>query len=255
MITGIVFDKIVKVQLSAGDKFKVGKEKVGTNEVPYVRYKFDGYTEDEINFIKAMKKIFVHAVHIVDVNLQDSGVADYVEFVRANVENVCLFGCYTLDDSSKDDLESVLQDFRDCTVLSVLEKVVLKDETTYMMLPHFDNIKKQLFRTTGIDNVSICSSPATTDENCCISAEYSRHLASRYGDEETVNVVATYQTKGLGCHCVRYVVINEDIVKCNGDKAGSSNKEANKKDGGSKESKSKKKTKSKQVGSVPMGWL
>ena len=140
VVTGLKFKKIVKVELDKHNKIKVDGERVGIKEVPYIRYDLGNYTVQELSFIEEMKEKFPHSVHIVDVDLQHEHVEVQMGMIKENIENVVIFGIYTLDDSTKDNYEKVLQDLRNVNIM-VVEKLVLRDKTTYMMLPEFKKLE------------------------------------------------------------------------------------------------------------------
>ena len=260
MITGLTFNKIVKVELDRYGKVTVNvdgeEQRISIKEVPYVRYKLDEYTDDALLFVDTIKKLFVHSVHIIDIDIYQGMVQNAVAEKIKNVfdNQVAIFGIININDSVLDNI-NMLQATLGGITKSLFDRFIIKDGSTRLDNEKFIMLRKYLMTTHGIKDVGLCSSPFTNEDNCCISAERARHLGAIYGSDEVATAVSTHQNHcANGCFCVRSVTITGDLLAKEGTKKAETKEKEPKQPKEKKESKPKKPAKPK-IQSVPDEWF
>lgn len=264
MITGLRFNKIVKVELDRFNKVTVlvdgEEERVGVKEVPYVRYQFKEYTDEVIQFIYDVKRSFEHSVHIIDIDIFQAGVQNAIAERLKNIfdNGVAIFGSIDINDDVLDSINMLDVVVEGLNTIA-FDRVILRDKSTRLDQEKFIRLRKHLFQKHVIKEVGLCESPFTDVTNCCLSAERSRHLAAKYGDSETATAVLTHQG-GLctGCSCVKSVLVDNDLLPK--ETAKKSSGESKKNSSGEKKPKGDKpvreaKPKKPKVAKVPDEWF
>lgn len=218
MITGLRFNSIVGIELDRYDRVEynvdIEDNKSKLNEIPYVRYNMVDYLEEEMKFIEKSIAKFKHSVHIIDLIYDNDYyvLGDLPEMLRERFgrNKIAIFITVNITDEDIDDSTDLIRKLSESNKYKP-DRLILKDKTTKLDTEILRRIQTDVFKEHKIRDLALCGSPFTNSENCCISAELSRHLASRYGTERTATAVATHQNKGGGCACVRSMLIDYDL--------------------------------------------
>jgi hypothetical protein len=216
MITSLKIMKPVEVAVGSAGKFKVnGGEALDIKDIPAVRYCFDKYGIDEVEFIKKMMGIFKHSVHVVEFSVHQP---ETYEAVHNEIQNVAFIAHFDItDELAKSQVYSV----DDQSVLAALRTVpvnrlMLNDKSNSLDYIGMSALIKAASVVTGINarNIGICGSPYTDSSNCCMNAAIAREWSAKYNHVgEGALPSANHDNKDCGnCGCLRYEVVESDII-------------------------------------------
>ena len=219
MIASLVLTGKYNVGISESGKVKIDGNTLSLKDIPFIRYRFDHYGEEEIKFINENMTKFVGPVHLAEVTICDN-VIDILEKMNTKLAK---FVYIPLDDeivaTSKlpDNVTSVLEEFDDDTPC---DRIMIKDNTS-MMYPLLANRYKLLIEdATGCTfeskDIGVCGSTLSfrsddTPGQACLTAVWARRIMAAYADNDDI-VVPTASHECMNCcGCIQYLVVNEDI--------------------------------------------
>lgn len=214
MITSIVLKGRYNISVNSNKKIKLGDNIVAIDkDIPFVRYRFESYTEDDFKYINDTMAKMSYSTHLIEVKL-DINAAATLGFVTANISNIAK---YLYIDITDEDVArgSVSQDILNlfATVQGYkLDRIMLKDKSTTLDTVAAKKIIEVLSKQSGIakDNFGVCSSPLSFGDWCCLTAVKARELMSVYSVIADVALpTANHQCMNC-CGCIRYFVIEED---------------------------------------------
>ena len=224
MITSIVLTGKYNIGISTSNKIKLPNGViVDVKDIPFVRYRFDTYGDNEFDFIKANKKKFP-CVHLMEITLDENteSVLNRVEEENLNIatmvyvpvgDNEVLHG---LSDGTIDLLEAV----GDCE----FDRINIKDVSTSLYNLKVEEFKKDIADAVGVNanKVGVCGGPCCfIDGNACLTAVKARELLAKYSDIDNPVVPSANHEGSLDkldtavgcvnrCGCIRYHVFNAD---------------------------------------------
>lgn len=241
MITCLMFKRPFNVSVSDSGKFNLvvptGEEetkieKQSIADIPFIRYRFDKYGDEEIEFIKKMKGIFKYSAHLAEIavsygdgNGNTDEVLDEVKTLKESVEKLCVFVYLNTtdewltylseNDALFEDVENFLYDASDIEV----DQFCLRDKTTAAGAVQMNNLRKKVADVVYGDDrkfksIAICESPLTfsEEESACLTAAKARELMAIYCDDnlEQPTPSANHQCMSC-CGCIKYIEITSDI--------------------------------------------
>lgn len=207
------------------------------NEIPFVRYKFKEYTDDDIHYIEENKKIFP-CVHIVEITL-NKDAKSVLEKIQ-NLNNIAVMIYIDVSDNEvcngfSDDTMELLDDILQYQIA----KINIRDMSDTLYSLAITNLKKQISEVTGIraEHIGVCGAPhCFHDGNACLTAIKAREILAEYSEKEDVPLPTSNHEGTLNkiddntlvnkCGCIRYYVYDKDIdapvIKTKSDKISSS---------------------------------
>lgn len=270
MITCLMFKRPFNVSVSDSGKFnlivptgeeetKVEKQSIA--DIPFIRYRFDKYGDEEIEFIKKMKGIFKYSAHLAEVTVSYSEgngntdeVLDEIKTLKESVEKLCVFVYMNTtdewltylseNDALFEDVENFLYDASDIEI----DQFCLRDKTTAAGAIQINNLRKKVADVVYGDDrkfksIAICESPLTfsEEESACLTAAKARELMAIYCDDnlEQPTPSANHQCMSC-CGCIKYIEITSDIQAVTSKVKSSDSGKTTKKSSGPKEKKEKK---------------
>ena len=202
----------------ANDTVKLNESKVKLEDIPFVRYRFSNYGEEDLEYIKKSMSKFKFSTHVAEVTLHDGCVAELSK-LSETFENLAIFLYIPVDDVdvSNNDIKSEYKDI----LASITEegifydRIMIKDMSTTLFTVSANKIKGVIRKITGdsLDKIGICCSPLSRyDGQCCLTALRARELAAQYNE----NAVAVPSSKSeckneCNCGCIAYKVIKADM--------------------------------------------
>lgn len=225
MISSIVLTDTYKIGVNENGKFWLGETKSGTNEVPFVRYRFDNMDDKDkiFAYIEEMYKKFKDSVHLYELHVLNEETAEFAAELEERFENLAKFLYVGVTDEVIDngeidsDLVDIICDTLDgCNI----DRIMLKDKSTKLDMVNANRIIDKLAEETDYEagEIGICSSPLSFDNLCCLTAVKARELAAEYGNAETFPLpTANHQSMNC-CGCIRYHVFNGDVAAPEGGK-------------------------------------
>lgn len=228
MVTSIVLTGMYDIGISANNKIKTPDGTViDLKDVPFVRYRFEKYGEEELKFIANNKKKF-KCVHLVEIDIAEDtpAVIDKLNEISKNIA-VMLYVDVTdqvvVDKTFSDEMIEWMENAADCT----FERINLRDKSTSMFNSDLDILKKETAQIMGVrpKEVGVCGGPLCfMDGNACITAVKAREILANYSDTDDVVVPSANHEAKIGanesemnfclnkCGCIRYHVFNCDTA-------------------------------------------
>lgn len=221
MIKSLVLKGKYSIDVDQYERIEVDGKKLSLKDIPYVRYVFDCYDDDTIEYIKNSIKKFKYSVHIADVTFgvdAKNTVAKLNEVF--NTENMELFTMLIIPVTD----EMVAGEITDAATLDMLTDLSDEDITRYvlrdnpnnikiMSVLELSNLKKLIIRTTGCkeSDISICGSQFSKQFGC-LRASFVRELQTYKSEDIEVPLVPEgHEGNGDYCGCTRYSLVTSDI--------------------------------------------
>jgi len=212
LITSIAVDGKHHIGMDSYGRFDLDGVKVSKKKVPFVRYRFDCYGEEEVQYIRSMQDKFSFSAHLAEITLS-SEFKTQLEVIR-KLENVAIF--VYLDIYNEDVATGLCDERRELVKLMVGEKVdrlMVRDRSTSLFTVAADRLKREI-RDLGVDiaDIGICQSPLSIGGNQCLSAVKAREIAAKYGAPDDMPLPTANHEGTATCGCIRYNLIKESIV-------------------------------------------
>lgn len=179
-------------------------------DIPFVRYKFETYGENEIAYIKNLKSQINRATHLVEIKL-DANTLGIIANVREQIGNVAIYVYTDITDENV-----VTCNINEPNINSLLgsniDRLMLIDKTSTLDPVTAKNLITQVGKITGLKpkDIGICSSPLSFGDNACLTAVRARELMSKYSDIADVALPSANHQCLSTCGCIRYLLVNED---------------------------------------------
>lgn len=214
MITSIVLTGEYSIGIDKNDRFQVGDKKISLKEVPFVRYRFDNYNQDTVDYINKMKRIFKYSAHMAEINVKNN-VREVVDLISDGVNNIIIFLYVDIDDDDviKGLSEQKISDINTCEG-AMFDRIMLRDKSTTLDLVHANMLKKQISEIIGIEQqeIGICQSPLSFNGEACLTAVLARQLSATYSENDECALPSANHECMKTCGCIRYIKINNNII-------------------------------------------
>lgn len=246
MICSIVLTGCHNIGVNSANKILVEDNVLSIEkEIPFVRYRFNQYTDTEINYIKSTQNKFNRSTHLVEIGVSNenpeetlnildklSALDNIAKFIYVDIDNE-IVEKGQLNDSTISMLSSAISKY-------TIDRVMLKDKSTSLDMVATKKIVKQLMLATRLpeDTFGVCSSPLSFSGLACLTAVKAREIMSKYSTVADVALpTANHQCMNC-CGCVRYVIVKGDTQapsetvtkqKSTKEKSGESKKQSNNK--------------------------
>lgn len=250
MITSLVFTGKHNVGVNSHGNIKVDDKKISLKEIPFIRYRFDSYGEDEFKFILDNMKKFEYQVHLAELTVDGNTVStlekmqEYEEFnnlaiflyVNITDENVA----HGLSEETQEILEEV-SDFR-------IDRIMIKDNSKNLFPVAASKLKLEVADCTGenVADIGICSSPLSfrsgqTDVGqACLTAVWARRIMSDFAKDPDMIPVPSANHECMDCcGCIKYIIVDRSYAAPEGVKAKKESKSGNKAEAAPKKEKPK----------------
>ena len=215
MITSIVLKDRYNIGVDNNERFQLGDNKVKLDEVPFVRYRFENFTEKDKDYITGMMNKFKYSAHLAEVTIKE-GFEEQVRFLNDAFENLIVFLYVPITDemvtnNSLGEREIGLLGRLDS--MMVYERIMLKDNSNSLYLVSANKLKKQVESLTGFSarEIGICSSPLSFGEDACLTAVRARALESMYVENDKCAIPSANHECMNCCGCIRYNIIEHDL--------------------------------------------
>lgn len=224
MITGIALTGMYKIGISASNKIKTPDGViVDLEKIPFVRYRFQKYGEEELKFIVENKKRFPCA-HIVEIVL-DENTFDTINAIE-DMDDMIAKIIYVditdkeVTDGLSDETIELLEQLPEYN----FDRLSIRDKSDTLFQLALDRLKRQVKEATDIreKDIGVCGGPCCfMDGNACLTALRAREIVSMYSNQENDAVSSANHEGKLEnvddldycvnkCGCVRYHIFNKD---------------------------------------------
>lgn len=226
MVTSIVLTGRYNIGISQSGKIKTPDGVlVDIKDIPFVRYRFEEYTDEDLEFISANMKKFP-CVHLVEINVNDNGLwaLEQINMAEMNVAKMLYVpvGDNEVANGFTDEVLDCLENMCDFE----FDKVNLKDISTTLYPAAVDKLKAEVASITGftVNEIGVCGGPCCfINGNACLTAVKARELLAAYSNDEDTCVVPSANHEGNldkldnavdcvnKCGCIRYHVFTFDM--------------------------------------------
>ncbi len=268
MVTSIVLTGTYNIGISATGKIKTPDNiTIDIKDIPFVRYRFDSYTEKELAFIQENKKNFP-CVHVAEVTLSED-TQDILDKLTDFDEMLAkLVYVDITDENVKDGLTeeqlNLIEDILDCD----FDRLIVRDKSSSLHSIALGKIKKQIKELTDIpeNEIGVCGGPCCfVDGNACLTALRARELMAKYSERDDIVVPSANHEGRLdsididksctnSCGCIRYHIYNCDMPAPSSKSSGIKKEAKKKSDSSTENVKDKKQKVNKAKGYNIINW-
>lgn len=206
---------------------EVKTEKQNIKDVPFVRYRFKSYGENEIAYIKKLQGVFKYSAHLAEITLGEdfNATIQTVKELTEKVDRLCRFVYVPVDDvllnyvnenkALPEELEDALYDIADIEV----DQICIKDITSAASIIKMNNVRKSIADVVigsarKYESIGICGSPLTfvADESACLTAAKAREMMAIYCRDDLPQPTPSANHQCMNCcGCIQYVIVDEPI--------------------------------------------
>jgi len=195
--------------------FKVGTKKVNIKEVPFVRYRFESYDEEEFEYIKSMFDKFKFSTHLAEVDIKE-GFDEQVRKLNDIFENLAIFLYMPVYDNHVESCEMTDADIELLEKIDddmIYDRIMLKDLSDSLHSVSANKLKNSIAEVTGFSasEMGICNSPLSFGNDACLTALRARTLASMYDHAEDCALPSANHESMNCCGCIKYFKVEADI--------------------------------------------
>ena len=219
MVASIVFTGMHNVGVNGNNKIKVDGHLLSMSEIPFVRYRFDKYGEEELEFIKKNKEKFKGPVHLAEVTLCP-GVGEILDAMD-EINNLAKFLYVPVTDADlanglNEEAKTILGTLDD----SFYDRIMIKDNTSMIYTLAADRIKLEIEQAVhenfSYSDIGVCGSPLSfchgdNESQACLTALWARKIMAEYADSADIVVPSASQEKMKCCGCIQYLIVDSDI--------------------------------------------
>lgn len=227
MISSLVSRSPFKIPVNGRGKFSVDETNFSVKDIPTIEYIIRDNYEEWAKAIDDNKKLFPYTVHIVRCKAylvkEIMASLEAYEWKHINSkeklfkEIAILVELDIVENGDKSEVEGLEETVRilDKPTRRAIDRFVLVDRTKKM---GYIELTGHMQRTSEMFdiNVVVCCSAFSTEKNCCLPAEYVRHMQALYVKTEFIPLsVLGHQEEAMdtGCRCVRKMEISKENVK------------------------------------------
>lgn len=219
MVVSIVLTGRYNIGVNGNNKIKVNDKLIEMKDIPFIRYRFNEYTEEDIEFIKKNKEKFNGPIHLIEISLNDKtrNVLDMVN----SMEDVPKFIYVPINDEDiamgiKDNTLELLKGISDY----FFDRVMIKDNTSMLYPLAADKIKFKIEEALNgaipARDIGICGSPLsfrnnTTEGQACLTAVWARKIMAEYSSTPDIVVPSASHECMTCCGCIQYFVVDHDL--------------------------------------------
>lgn len=213
MVTSIVFTGKHNVGVDSNEKFMLNGDKNSIKDVPFVRYRFDNYTQEEVDYIKKQQEKFKYSTHLAEVTLSEL-TAQQIDLITSQIESIAIFIYVPITDKEAEQglSEGIVKNLQSISTC-MYDRVMIKDNSSSLYLVTANELKAEISKVLGIkaEDIGICGSPLSFGTEPCLTAIRARELISLYSLNDGCAIPSANHQCMNTCGCIRYVVISADV--------------------------------------------
>lgn len=221
MLTSIVVTGTHKIETTKAGKFEVNGETLITRDTPFVRYRFQSYSDNEFRYIKGMQKQFEHSAHLAEVQLDAQSCSTTLSILN-NLTNICIYLYIPIEEEgitqrSLEDLADLLSGLeqKGKRATEVFDRIMIKDNTTSLTIEKLNGLINLISQTTACskDKIGVCSSPLSFNGMACLTAVKARELAALHCTSGDLALPTGKHECMESCGCIRHIMVTSDILQ------------------------------------------
>ena len=230
MITSIKLSRACKIGMNTKGDIKLGENVINKKDIPFVRYDFGSYTDEDKAYIIQNMQSFDKSVHMIQYRVGESLFSD-IEIMSELNDKVVKY--LYVDITQQDMLNTTINpafilQMEDAKAKCNFDRYMIVDKTDNMSLAAAKMIIKELANRlhVDIDKIGICSSPLCMDGNlACLTAVRARELAAIYSTSNDMATPSSNHQDMNCCGCMRFIKIDNDTEAPADKKSGKAPKE------------------------------
>lgn len=263
MVTSIVLTGRYNISISETGKIKTPDNiTIDVKDVPFVRYRFSSYNQDDINFIMENKKKFP-CVHVAEITLGDD-TKQLLDTLSSTDDMIGKLVYIPITDKEveqgmSEETLNLIANIAECD----FDRLIIKDNSTSLHSVALTKLKNQVKDVTGIKpaEIGVCGGACCfMDGNACLTAVRAREMLAKYSEKDDIVVPSANHEGKLEtididnactnhCGCIRYHIYNSDMAA-----PTSKSQKSKGKSGESKKSGDKKESTKKTAGYTYIDW-
>jgi len=214
MIVSLVLKDRYALCADNNGKFILEGKKLSIKDIPFIRYRFDDYSESDIEYIRNAMNVFKHSTHLAEVTIKD-GYVDTVKMLNDNFENLAVYLYLNIYDSH---VQSCALTEKDLELLAgtgeiIYDRLMIKDRSNSLHAVSSVKLKNQIAKATGFESsgIGICDSPLSFGPDACLTAVKARELSSIYCQNDECALPSANHECMNRCGCIKYIEVGGNL--------------------------------------------
>lgn len=242
MISSLILTGRYNVGVNSSNRIMLNGEVTPLTDVPFIRYRFSDFGDENISFVKANMQHLHGPCHLAEYDISTMP-KEQLEALN-DIDGLAIYAYIDIDDA---DLATGIAAEKVEKLKSVSElyfdRLIIRDKSSMMYPLAADKITFALSDILGgavkASDIGICCSPLTprtpnSESKACLSAVWARRLMADYIDNvDVATPTANHECCSDGCCCIRAFTVTCDIPAPANDAkvadSGSSEKKSDKK--------------------------
>lgn len=200
--------------MNSNKKIKIDNNVLSVEkDIPFIRYRFNQYTDAEYNYIVSSMKQFCFSTHLAEIMLSDN-TASTIKYLAENIKNIAkyVYVDVTDDEVINGHLSTDKMSMLDSIIGLKVDRIMLKDKSTKLDTITAKKIIKELSNRLSLseNTFGVCSSPLSFSEWACLTAVKARELMSIYSTIADVALPSANHQCMNCCGCIRYMTVSTD---------------------------------------------
>lgn len=217
MVASLVLTEKYNIGVNAKGKVKVADHLLATSEIPFIRYRFESYGPDELEYIKKSMEKFTQPVHLAEVTIGPNSESEIASIKELG--DIAVFVYVPITDAEvSDGLNDDTCEWLDSISESEFDRVMLKDKASMLYPLVAEKLKMEVSEHCDFKpaDIGICGSPLSFrcgDEpgQACLTAVWARTIMSNYASADDIVVPSASHESMDCCGCIRYFVVDHDL--------------------------------------------
>lgn len=217
MITCLKLKGKHSIGLNSSNQIDVDGTNVSIKEIPFVRYDFDTYSDEELSYILKTIEKFKLSTHLIQFKAFSGSLIDDLNRLSVLEGKVAKYLYFNLSQAdlalgqiSNEQIAVAMNAMQSYT----FDRIMIIDSTDEMTMVTAKQIIKTLSKQLGIKegNIGICNSPLCMSDNlACLTAVTAREVASKYSTNDVVATPSANHQCMNCCGCIRFYEVTSDI--------------------------------------------
>lgn len=202
-----------KIGVNSSGKLEIDGNKLSIKDIPFLRFRFNSYGDEEIQYIKEMAKKFSCSTMLAEVEL-DENTLENVKRLREEIVDIAVFvytDIYGVEAEQEELEDTKLELLTDLADEVDIDRICLRDRTDSLDYVELKKLVENTASETFIDeeDFAICESPLSFGEMACLTAVKARELMANYSKIDDVPLPSANHQKGC-CGCIQFLNIEKD---------------------------------------------
>lgn len=217
MVTSLKLKGMFNVGMNSSGCINVDGTPVSLKEIPFIRYDFDKYDVEEVNYINKSMEKFKLSTHLIQYKAFNGRLLNDIELTKSLSDRVAKYLYFSINQNEMLAGEINTEQLR-IAIESLnyikYDRIMIIDNTDDMTMVTAKQIIKSLAKQLGVkeSSIGICNSPLCMSDNlACLTAVTAREIASFYSTNDVVATPSANHQCMNCCGCMRFYEVVSDI--------------------------------------------